>query len=378
MATIVYVDGTLQTGNNDGTSWPNAYRGCAGLQTAFNNVVDGADTIIYARHTFDVNAYGLPFNITKAGSLTNNTWLQIIGCDDSGVPYQRWTDYVHLLATNLEYYIFQIYDPSVRNVIIKNFRFHSLQGCISMTSNLSNIICDNCILDVVGVTEETFAVLLGSACYGIRIICCSGTGHGGLILLDSSGEFSVIDSYFRSTYSGGGYVVLGVEVDINLINSILVSDYGGIKIDGTARTLILNNLFYGQNNNGTCLSSSDAQVVVLNNMFYSVASGYVPISRLGGSFYEDFNFTNKASGLSGPNSKHNINPLFVDAGNYDFRLQPASPLLNCGLRTPFGDPGSPPFDLKKFGYSSIAAWQQKQGFISKARIANLGRLSIFR
>ncbi|MGB8226609.1 MAG: hypothetical protein WCE45_07090, partial [Sedimentisphaerales bacterium] len=102
MATIVYVDGTLQTGNNNGTSWENAYRGCAGLQIALDNVVNGSDTIIYIRNTFSIGTYGNTIDIdTAGGDYTNNKWLKIIGCDSTAGNPLPQGQYVMLDGENL-------------------------------------------------------------------------------------------------------------------------------------------------------------------------------------------------------------------------------------------------------------------------------------
>jgi hypothetical protein len=102
MVTIIYADGTLATGNNNGTSWANAYRGCSGLQAALDSVVNGSNTIIYIRNTFSVGTYGSTIDIdTAGGDYMNNSWLKIIGCDSiTGNPLPQG-QYVILDGENI-------------------------------------------------------------------------------------------------------------------------------------------------------------------------------------------------------------------------------------------------------------------------------------
>lgn len=88
MANDIYADGELTTGNNDGTSWADAYRGAAGLQTAFDSASAG-DTVHVTR-TFTLSA---PVSVDMAsGSPADGSPIRVVGYNyNAGSPVNDGT-----------------------------------------------------------------------------------------------------------------------------------------------------------------------------------------------------------------------------------------------------------------------------------------------
>jgi len=86
MAGPYYVDGTLATGLNNGTSWENAWQGEAGLQTGLDTVA--ADEILYGRN--DVTLTGTIDIDQHSGSAGSP--IRVIGCaadgSEDGTPWK--------------------------------------------------------------------------------------------------------------------------------------------------------------------------------------------------------------------------------------------------------------------------------------------------
>ena len=386
MATVVYVDASLLTGSNNGSSWANAYKGCEGLTTAFAAVVDGSDTIIYVRGYFDFHAWGQHsgdqyYNVNKAGSAANNTWLRIIGCGSNGLPFASWEDYVRFDSNGDSLgAFFEINTPAGANI-----HFYGIRLGVSITdgrgffitTTYSNICIESCYLD--GLYDAVSDV----SNYGgnkFTFLNCRMSGGGNIIRQDGgiSCKMTVLNCYLEPTSGKANEAILvDNEIENNAIfvaDSIFVGGIRGIAVSNSnALITLVNNVFYEQTGSAVYLNG-EATASLINNIFYSTQTGFVPINLEGGVvLLEDYNATNKASGLIGAHSLHNIPDPFVDKTNHDFRLKPGTSLLNKGLPAISGQ-----FTINKLGCSTIGAWQQKQFFISKSRIANPGRFSIFR
>ncbi|MGB2820042.1 MAG: hypothetical protein WBF17_03615 [Phycisphaerae bacterium] len=78
MAGPYYADGTLATGNNDGTSWADAWQGEAGFQALLDTIAAGE--VGYIRNTFTLTA---SLDIDQHSGADGNP-VRIIGCDAAG------------------------------------------------------------------------------------------------------------------------------------------------------------------------------------------------------------------------------------------------------------------------------------------------------
>lgn len=372
MATIVYVDATLQTGANNGTSWQNAYRGCAGLQTALDNIVNGSDSIVYIRNTFSVGTYGSTIDIdTAGGDYNNNHWLKIIGCDSiTGAPLSQG-QYVTLDGENLLaghiVNIANVHMVHIENVHFTRVSMSGKSGCyLSATGsrygfnfiNCKFSLCDYGLFPSSGnnrnllITKCTF---LGNITYDLFSLACSSI---------------IINSHFKSacqavTVTAGG-IIQGCVFECSRDNGTIIAVNGQGTLKGEA--IITNCTFYCTGTGGVTVISCNSLVgpVITNNIIYlAQPASDVPVSAIRIN-YEDYNCTNATVNLlTGGHSLNATNPQFVDAAGEDFR--PRNPaILRGGIPDISGNP------------TQIGAVLGKYQFISKAKIANLGRLSIFR
>ena len=371
MATIVYIDGTLTTGLNNGTSWENAYRGCSGLQTALDNVVDGADTIIYIRNTFSIGTYGSTIDIDAAGGdYMNNHWLKIIGCDSiSGNPLAAG-QYVTLDGQNtLAGHIINIsYKGMIwfENIQFANITAVAKAGCYlttSLTKYGFNFI--NCKF-----TALPYGIYTSS--YSIRNLLISQSefiSNATCDVYSYSPNTRIQGCYFEGSVPAL-YIATGGAVCHSVINSKLASGtivaYLGSAYGNQA--LLQNCTVYSIGTAGITAASFASSVgpVVLNNIIHlAQPASDTPISAARISL-EDYNCTNTTVHiLTGFHSLNGTDPQFIDAANGDFR--PRNPLV---LRGGMPDITNNP--------TQIGAIQSKYQFISKARAANLGRLAIIR
>ncbi len=372
MATNVYVDGTLTTGSNNGTSWVNAYRSCAGLQTALDNAVSGSDTIIYIRNTFSVGTYGSTIDIdTAGGDYTNNNWLKIIGCDSiTGNPLPQG-QYVILDGENL------------------------LSSHILNISNVHMIHIENIHLTRVSASGKAGCYLTaGSTKYGYNFINCkfSFCSYGlyapvynnrnlyiykSVFLSNSAYDFyssiimpAITGSKFKSAcpaiYVTSGAVIRGCIFEYSQNSGTAVAINGHVTLRGDAA--ITSCTFYCTGTGGVTAIGGNNLVgpVIANNIIHLAqpASDH-PVSTPRIS-YEDYNCTNATVHvLTGSHSLNAADAQFSNAANGDFR--PRNPLVLRGGMPDFADnPGQ------------IGAVQGKYQFISKAKGTNFGRLAIIR
>lgn len=372
MATIVYVDGTLTTGGNNGTSWADAYRECGGLQTALDNVVNGSDTIIYIRNTFSVGTYGSTIDIdTAGGDYTNNNWLKIIGCDSitgNPLPQGQYAtlDGENLLANHI------VNISGVNMVHIENVHFTRVStsgkaGCY-MTSSSSkwgfNFI--NCEF-----SSCNYGLYSGSGNNrNLFIKKCVFLSNTAYDLSSMASASIVIGSRFKSacpalfiTYGG---IIQGCIFEYTQNGGTAVTVNG--HAIGRGEAVITNCTFYCTGTGGvTAISCNNlAGPVIINNIIYfAQPASDIPVSAARIS-HEDYNCTNATVNLlTGGHSLNATDPQFVDAVNGNFR--PRNPLvLRGGMWDIAGNP------------TQIGTIQSKYQFISKAKTANLGRLAIIR
>jgi hypothetical protein len=372
MATITYVDGTLTTGNNDGTNWANAYRGCAGLRTALDNVVNGSDTIIYIRNTFSVGTYGSTIDIdTIGGDYTNNHWLKIIGCDSvAGNPLSQG-QYVTLDGENLlANHIVNI--SSVNMVHIENVHFTRVStsgkaGCYMTTTplkygfNFINCKFSFCNYGLYSASGSSRNLLVKKCVFLSNIAYDMYSSASASIIIGSRFKSACPPLYLNC---GGNIQQCIFEYTQNSGTAVTVNGHS----TGKGEAIITSCTFYCTGTDGITAINCNNLVgpVITNNIIYLAqpASDY-PILAVRIS-YEDYNCTNATvHTLTGSHSLNGADPQFIDAANGNFR-----PLNSLVLRGGVLDIAGNP--------TQIGAIQSKYQFISKARTAGFGRLAIIR
>jgi hypothetical protein len=368
MATIVYADGTLETGSNNGTSWANAYKGCAGLQTALDNVVNGSDTIVYIRNTFDVGAYNSTIDIdTAGGSFNANNWLQIIGCDANGIPLPMG-QYVIFDGGNFNKNIIKI-AGTVGAVKLKNiyaYRAGSTEAlCFAHTSASYGFVVDNCKVESAAYGLKTG---LNSKCLSVLNCLFVNCTNRGIYVLNNV-PLPYPPLIYNCIFAGPMPMGIWASYGGNFINCIFRNIDTGISANNNGTFVIFGNTYY--NDSESCVAAvsiSAGTIFAYNNIFYLTdpAIGY-PINRTGGSIsFEDYNCTNAAVyTLTGVHSLNATDPQFVNAAGGDFR--PRNPAVLRG--------GQP--DIAG-NLTEIGAIQSQHQFVSKARMSNFGRGSIFK
>ena len=138
----IYADGELTTGSNDGTSWADAYRGAAGLQTAFDNASAG-DTVHVTR-TFTLAA-GTPIDADQ-GSGSAGQPIGVIGYNyNSGSPVNDGTRAV-LDAGGAAAHCLNVDD--VDDWVVENVDFRNATGdnvYVTSTDNALRWVFLNCV-----------------------------------------------------------------------------------------------------------------------------------------------------------------------------------------------------------------------------------------
>ncbi len=240
------------------------------------------------------------------------------------------------------------------NIIFRNFYFQNITlRLIAHQSTPAHCQFYNCKFDNAGNG-------IGGACQTLSLIdCYFGPGFTSDQLVNDITQFLVNGCVFDI-----GGVLTGISggtalIDAHVLNSLFVNGARGIGFGGgppdSFHTNIIGNTFYNQTEIAA-VCGNRCEGVAYNNIFIpAVGASDIGLTASIASMYEDYNcyyavdgaLSNPfANGTIGENSIE-VDPLFIDAANDDFRLKANSPCLNVAL------PGV------GSGFSNMGSWQRK-------------------
>jgi len=372
-----FVSSAGPKGTGDGSSEENAWSLAAALNDA------AAGDYVWIKND---GTYTGTFTVGCSGSYAENTHIFFIGYNDisncdlvnhiSDMDYGRayWGGPLNPNAANCWVDVDGqgaaanvVYQYSKNNLHWRNIHFHN-----------TDKVSFNC-------------AFYAKSCSGTTFTKCKFTNGYTNLWVDTSSTNCMIKYCYFSDYTvtnldigGGSYLNMFSNCVFNGgmakmyrslgCNSIFI---GGSYAVGAFyyQNIVFNNTMYGQSS--YCLgyghNSYSGGLIEYNNIFIPAAKNVPVIYRNGSGTiaYSGFGCAYSITDNSvldtpyGGENSLNVNPHFADAAGNDFR--PTNPQVLRGGMPDFAD-----------NPSRIGAILEKYQFVSKAKTANMGRLSIFR
>ena len=400
---LIFVDGTLATGSDNGTSWENAYQGAAGLQTAFDSVDNSAGThnLILLRNKFTLTSR-VDFDVWT-GSQYSNCWARVIGCrnSDTGTNYTPLPvgQYVEIDAAGISGADALLFYTSGENICFENLWIHNISSSgyagiigrgIANTSRYNYVFRNIRITDCfyafrwgLSSTSERMYRFLFDSCVFSNItshIINSNCSAAGGVIRNSYVEIPASCHFWNPATNPNAYYDSLYVIENNIFVGGSWVFYNCRNGNTSTPTYIVNNSFYNQTNGifqGYYIAGGSCLLNFYNNIVW-LADSSKPILKTassdnGGSVhYCGYNATNSTHAdkwgvntWAGDSNIQLSSCPFADPANGNFTVNSPA-LLGGGMPDYAGNAGQ------------MGAIGRKYQFPVSARTANLGRLSIFR
>ncbi|MCP1381972.1 right-handed parallel beta-helix repeat-containing protein [Runella salmonicolor] len=411
--TILYVNGSLTTGLNDGSSWENAFRGANAFGTAlrYANHCDN-NSILVAKGTY--KPHRLPYGVTS-GSNRNYTFalkggLKIYGGflgTESILDYSTRKAHQNETILSGDFADDDVVTGEGGTLAIAN-NTENAYHVLTIEARATQIVLKGLTIkggNAIGASSQSGGGINAYMSTSFEITDCnikhnSGTNGAGVYFYLSS-PLVFNNNYFDRNLAttNGGAIYIG-ESSVTFRNNVFSGNRASMGVGGAVRNDLsfgqfYNNTFYKNSaqTSGGALFTYDPGIAgapidinrSYNNIFYKNAIGTNTTTTYADFFIErngrDFrnnilqfaagqyplNNTSNGIGATAVNNLFAINPLFVSETNLlgpdliggssddGLRLQSTSPAVNTGIYS-----SAPSFDILgngRYSFFDIGAYE---------------------
>lgn len=319
---ILFVDLDATSGDNDGSSWENAY---TDLHSALNNLGECTTEVWVAEGTYMPAGETTPLRLRENLSLLGG----FDGTEDS--PSGRnISDHPTILSGDVNES--ETANPGDAHTIL-------LIPSVTNSVTIDGFIIESGYADGGGLGNRTGAAIdtngnntISNTIFRNNHAVGDGSNGVGGAVISFGGELTIINSlFYNNSSTAGGGAISAEGGTVQLINSTLTNNGspkgGGIHF-WAGNVVAINSIFY--NNSGTKGNMNDdggsGTGIAENSLFFNETSGN------NGDLPPDIN---DSSG-----NLLNTNPVFADEENGDYSLFHTSAALNAGSNSPYetGEP----------------------------------------